>query len=213
MCGLCKSCCSVETRVSAMKSDDSRCNLIILNGAMLSHQMHIIFCMSALRFSFASKWLDKRATARRDETAITAHSTLLQYPFIVLYNTAPGFLDRTAERRKVGIRHREKEESLLTFRQNTGHSIREDINAKAQRVIQSPRLNLKSAAARKVGKPEWVRNLKPLRELSISENRAMIGLKVSKQQDIPAFICGFLDDLTASMTWPMNALAGVWNYL
>lgn len=84
MCGLWKGCCSMETRVSAMKSDDSRRNLIILNGVTLSHQMHIIFCMSSLRFFFASKWLDKRATGETKQqswhmSSSCRPSTLLQY--------------------------------------------------------------------------------------------------------------------------------------
>lgn len=212
MCGLCKGCCSMETRVSAMKSDDSRRNLIILNGATLSHQMHIIFCMSSLRFFFASKWLDKRATAKRDETAITAHvfflSPFYSFAISVLYNTAPCFLDRTVERRKVRIRHRAKEESLLTFRQNAGYSNCEDIKAKAQQVIQSLRLNLKSAAAREVSKKSRESRAFNFRE------PADDWVESSKQQDLKTFICGFswwlnsVDDLTIEC-----ALARVWNYL
>lgn len=150
MCGLCKSCCSMKTRVSAMKSDDSRCNFIILNGATLSHQMHIIFCMSALRFSFASKWLDKRAPEETKQQSLHMSSSCRPSTRFCNIHSSAYTTPRLAfsigreKEKKVGIRHREKEESLLTFRQNTEHSDCKDINAKAQRVIQSPRLNLKS---------------------------------------------------------------------
>lgn len=120
MCGLCKSCCSVETRDFATIHDVISFFLTVLCWAIkCTSSFACLLCGFPLHpndlINAQQAWETKQQSPHK--SSYCRPSTLLQYPFIVLYNTAPCFLNREVERRKIGIRHREKkEESLLTFR-------------------------------------------------------------------------------------------------